>query len=77
MRSPTPMRVALMRDHRAAKQSAIYGIGPAVFPPAPGQHPSTVGGYAVYGEFFPMLDVPFLYGRAGARRTMRRRHRWW
>ena len=55
--------MALMRDHRAARQSAIYAIAPAVFPARSGQHPSTVGGYAVYGEFFRMLDVPFLYGQ--------------
>ncbi|MEP7186277.1 MAG: ABC transporter permease [Rhodanobacter sp.] len=55
--------VALMRDHRARLQSAIYGIGVSVFPVRAGQHPSTVGGYAVSGEFFPMLDVPFLYGQ--------------
>ena len=54
---------ALMRDHRAAKQSAIYGIGPAVFPARTGQHPSTVGGYAVYGDFFAMVDAPFLFGQ--------------
>lgn len=54
---------ALMRDHRASRQSAIYGIGVSVFPSRPGQHPGTVGGYAVSGEFFPMLDVPFLYGQ--------------
>jgi len=55
--------LALMRDHRAVRQSAIYGIGPAVFPARAGQHPATVGGYAVYGEFFPMLDLPFLHGQ--------------
>jgi putative ABC transport system permease protein len=54
--------VALMRDHRATLQSAIYGIGVSVFPSTPGQHPATVGGYAVSSEFFPMLDVPFLFG---------------
>ena len=55
--------MALMRDHRAARQSAIYAIAPAVFPARSGQHPSTVGGSAVYGEFFRMLDVPFPYGQ--------------
>ncbi len=55
--------VALMRDHRATLQSAIYEIAPAVFPARSGQYPSTVGGYAVYSEFFRMLDVPFRYGR--------------
>jgi putative ABC transport system permease protein len=27
-----------------------------------GKHPLNVSGHAVYGEFFPMLDVPFKYG---------------
>ena len=54
---------ALVRDRRAVRQSAIYGIGPAVFPDRAGQHPATVGGYAVDGEFFPMLGLPFLYGQ--------------
>lgn len=53
---------ALMRDHRAVRQSAIYRIGPAVVPPDAAKHPIDVGGHAVYGEFFPMLDVPFHYG---------------
>ncbi|OOG66441.1 peptide ABC transporter permease [Rhodanobacter sp. B04] len=55
--------LALMRDHRALRQSAIYEIAPAVFPARAGQHPLTLGGYAVYAEFFPMLDLPFLYGQ--------------
>ncbi|HEU4670002.1 MAG TPA: ABC transporter permease [Dyella sp.] len=54
---------ALMRDHRAMRQSAIYAVAPVVYPARAGQHPGTVGGYAVDGEFFPMLDLPFLYGR--------------
>ncbi|MBU6248905.1 MAG: ABC transporter permease [Xanthomonadaceae bacterium] len=55
--------VALMRDHRAVRQSAVYPIAPSVFPDRAGQHPATVGGYAVSGEFFPMVDMPFLYGQ--------------
>jgi putative ABC transport system permease protein len=54
--------MALLHDHRATLQSAIYGIGVSVFPSRPAQHPGTVGGYAVTSEFFPMLNVPFLYG---------------
>ena len=54
--------VALMRDHRAKYQSAMYQISPSVVPAQTGQHPLNVGGHAVYSEFFPMLDVPFLYG---------------
>jgi putative ABC transport system permease protein len=52
----------LMRDHRAKLQSAMYQIGPSVVPADAGKHPLRTGGHAVYGEFFPMLDVPFRYG---------------
>jgi len=54
--------VALMRDHRAKYQSAMYQIGAAVTPQRVGQHPITAIGEAVYSEFFPMLDVSFKYG---------------
>ncbi|GGA08632.1 ABC transporter permease [Dyella caseinilytica] len=54
--------VALMRDHRAKFQSAMYQISPSVVPADPSMHPINVGGHAVYSEFFPMLDVPFKYG---------------
>lgn len=56
--------VALMRDHRAKLQSAIYQISPSVVPAEAGKHPLNVGGHAVYWEFFPMLDIPFQFGRA-------------
>ena len=52
----------LMRDHRAKRQSAMYQISPSVVPAQAGKHPLNVTGHAVYSEFFPMLDVPFLYG---------------
>ncbi|HSN00380.1 MAG TPA: ABC transporter permease [Rudaea sp.] len=54
--------MALMRDHRAKFQSAMYQIGPAVVPADAAKHPIESGGHAVYSEFFPMLDVPFHYG---------------
>lgn len=54
--------MALMRDHRARRQSAMYQIAPSVVPSTPGKHPLNVNGHAVYSEFFPMLDVPFRYG---------------
>jgi len=54
--------IALMRDHRAKLQSAIYQISPSIVPAEAGKHPLNVGGHAVYSEFFPMLDVPFQYG---------------
>lgn len=54
--------VALMRDHRAKLQSAMYPIFPSIVPAGASRHTVNVSGYAVYSEFFPMLDVPFLYG---------------
>ncbi len=54
--------MALMRDHRAKRQSAMYQVSPSVVPAQAGKHPLNVNGHAVYSEFFPMLDVPFLYG---------------
>ncbi|HZW50940.1 MAG TPA: ABC transporter permease, partial [Rudaea sp.] len=54
--------VALMRDHRAKLQSAMYAIGPSVVPADAAKHPIQTGGHAVFGEFFAMVDVPFKYG---------------
>lgn len=54
--------IALMRDHRAKYQSAMYQIATAVVPQRAGERPIITVGEAVYGEFFPMLDVPFQYG---------------
>jgi putative ABC transport system permease protein len=54
--------MALMHAHRAKLQSAMYQISPSVVPADASKHPINVSGHAVYGEFFPMLDVPFLYG---------------
>jgi putative ABC transport system permease protein len=54
--------VALMRDHRAKYQSAMYMISPSVVPADPSKHPINTAGHAVFSEFFPMLDVPFAYG---------------
>jgi len=54
--------VSLMRDHRAHLQSALYPIAPTVYSGDPAQKPRSAPGQAVYSEFFPMLNVPFLYG---------------
>ena len=54
--------MALMRDHRAKLQSAMYQISPSIVPADAAKHPINVSGHAVYSEFFPMLDVPFAYG---------------
>lgn len=53
---------ALLRDHRARYQSVVYAIQPAVVPQRSDLHPFHETGFAVGGEFFPMLDVPFRYG---------------
>ncbi|KRE88602.1 peptide ABC transporter permease [Frateuria sp. Soil773] len=52
----------LMRDHRAKRQSAMYQISPSIVPADASKHPINVSGHAVFGEFFPMLETPFLYG---------------
>ncbi|MGH8183830.1 MAG: ABC transporter permease [Rhodanobacteraceae bacterium] len=59
--------MALMRDHRANLQSAMYMITPSVVPADPGKHPMATIGHAVFSEFFPMLDVPFKYGSGWSR----------
>lgn len=53
---------ALMRDHRARFQSPAYWVMPTVVPTRDGMHPFTSSGFAVSGELFPMLDVPFRHG---------------
>jgi len=54
--------MALMHDHRGTRQSAIYAVGPTVLPTGATRSPIPVFGFAVYDEFFPMVDVPFQYG---------------
>lgn len=54
--------IALLRDHRGAKQSAIYPIGPTLYPNDAAKKAQTMSAEAVDNEFFAMLDVPFLYG---------------
>lgn len=56
--------MTLMRQHRATRQSAIYAISPSLMPTNAGRirSPIRLDGYAVYSEFFPMLDMLFHYG---------------
>ena len=56
--------MALMRDHRATLQSAMYIIWSSVVPARQGAHPFNVSGHAVYSEFFPLVEAPFKYGGA-------------
>ena len=52
---------ALLRDHRATYQSAVFPIQPAVVTPRADVHPFHQFGFAVNSEFFPMLAVPFRF----------------
>ena len=54
----------LMRQHLASRQSAIIPMFRSIMPQRTDQDNGLIDtrGYAVYSEFFPMLDVPFLYG---------------
>lgn len=54
--------MALMRAHRAKRQTLLYSVSMSVLPEGNRSLPIAVNGYAVYGDFFPMFDVPFLYG---------------
>ena len=56
--------MALMRQHRARLQTALYPIVPTVYPDDPSQKPRSVPGHAIFASFFEMLDVPFRYGSA-------------
>jgi putative ABC transport system permease protein len=54
--------MALMRAHKARRQTALYPVGPSVIPEDPSRLPLRQTTYAVYGDAFPMFDIPFLYG---------------
>ncbi|OOG36334.1 ABC transporter permease [Rhodanobacter sp. C05] len=54
--------MALMRARRATRQTFLYGLSMSVLPGGNQSLPVAVNGYAVYGDFFPMFEVPFLYG---------------
>ncbi len=56
--------MALMRQHQASRQSAIIPMWRSIMPPRTNQDDSLIEarGYAVYNEFFPMLDLPLPFG---------------
>ncbi|HJU08112.1 MAG TPA: ABC transporter permease [Rhodanobacteraceae bacterium] len=56
--------MALMRAHAAKRQTLLYPVSLSVLPNGSESLPIKGSGYAVYGDFFPMFDVPFLYGNA-------------
>lgn len=53
---------ALMKDHAAKRQSAMYAASLWLRSPDLKQPPSKVQARATYRDFFPMFDVPFKYG---------------
>jgi putative ABC transport system permease protein len=55
--------VALWRAHKAPRQTTIYPVAAAIVPDDASRLPMREDAYAVTGDFFPMFDVPFVYGR--------------
>jgi len=53
---------ALISAHKGRHESPIYPVSPSVVPHVAQLHPINIDGHAVYGDFFSMLDVPFVYG---------------
>ncbi|MHA6204488.1 ABC transporter permease [Dyella soli] len=54
--------MALMRAHKAPRQTLLFQVGLSVMPENAHKMPFKATGYATYGDFFPMFDVPFQYG---------------
>nr|AAK17128.1 putative membrane transporter protein 1 [Lysobacter lactamgenus] len=54
--------IALMRDRRAQRQTALYPIAASIVPSERSVLPFQVNTYATYADTFPMFDVPFLFG---------------
>lgn len=53
---------ALLHAHAAPRQAALYQVGLSLVPMDATRAPFTVKGYAVTADFFPMFNVPFVYG---------------
>lgn len=65
--------MALMRAHQAKRQTLLYPLGMSVMPGGDRSLPLAASGYAVYGDFFPMFEVPFEYGGGWGRQEDRAR----
>ena len=52
----------LLREHRADRQAIVVSASVKVFGPQAGARPMSLSTVATGNEFFPMFDVPFLYG---------------
>jgi len=53
---------ALMRAHKARRQTLLYPVSLAVMPDGRRDLPLQAAGYAVTADFFTMFDVPFRHG---------------
>jgi putative ABC transport system permease protein len=54
--------MALMHAHAAKRQTLLYPVRLSLMPGGSRSLPLKAEGYAVYGDFFPMFEVPFQYG---------------
>ncbi|GLQ95761.1 ABC transporter permease [Dyella mobilis] len=54
--------MALMRARAAQRQTAIYPIADTIVPHDDAHRAFAANGYAAYADFFPMFEVPFLFG---------------
>ena len=54
--------MALMRAHKAVRQTLLFMVGLSVMPDDVHRMPFKATGYATTGDFFTMFDVPFQYG---------------
>jgi len=54
--------MALMKAHAAKRQSAMYASGVSLTPANPDLLPFQLHIRAAFTDFFPMFEVPFLYG---------------
>ena len=54
--------MALMRAHQAPRMTLIYKVMLSTLPRDTNSVPVSAQGFAVTADFFPMFDVPFLYG---------------
>jgi putative ABC transport system permease protein len=54
--------MALMKAHQAPRMTVVYEVDLSTVPRDANSVPVATNGYAVTADFFPMFDVPFLYG---------------
>jgi putative ABC transport system permease protein len=54
--------MALMHAHAASRQTLVYSIKASVVPAQRNLDAFTKTGYATFGDFFSMFEVPFTYG---------------